>query len=81
LANIRKLGINVQNGQDDVKRGASRMELFIKYENMKFWWWQLPIFTESLTIGRIEYKIPLVLLSAFPEKNSFILEGLRQCLS
>jgi len=44
------------NEQGDVKLGDSHMESYTKYENMKSWLWQSLIFTESLTIGRIEFK-------------------------
>ena len=57
LANFLKHGIPVQNEQGDVKPGVFHMELFTKYENKKSWLWQLQIFTESLIIGRTEYKI------------------------
>ena len=52
-----KHGILVQNEPGDVKPGVFHMELFTKYENKKSWLWQLQIFTESLIIGRTEYKI------------------------
>jgi len=32
------------------------MESYTKYENMKSWLWQSQICTESLTIGRTEFK-------------------------
>ena len=57
LANFLKHGIPVQNAQDDVKLGVFHMELFTKYESKKFLLWQSQIFTENLTIGKIEYKI------------------------
>jgi len=57
LANFLKHGIPVQNEQGDVKLDVFHMELYIKYENKKSWLWRSQIFTESLTIGRIEYKI------------------------
>jgi len=56
LANFQKHGIPVQNERGDVKLGVFHMELFTKYENKKSWLWQSRIFTENLTIGRIEYK-------------------------
>jgi len=57
LANFLKHGILVQNEQGDVKPGVFHMELFTKHENKKSWLWQSQIFTESLTIGRTEYKM------------------------
>jgi len=57
LANFRKHGILVQNEQGDVKLGVFHTELFTKHGNKKYLLWQSQIFTENLTIGRIEYKI------------------------
>jgi hypothetical protein len=56
LVNFLKHGILAQNGQGDAKPGVFHMELFTSYGNKKFWLLQLRIFTENLTIGRIEYK-------------------------
>jgi len=56
LANFLKHGIPVQSEQGDVKLGVFHTELFTKYGNKKSWSWQSRIFTENLTIGRIEYK-------------------------
>jgi hypothetical protein len=56
LANFLKHGTPVQNEQGGAKLGVFHMESFTKYENKKSWLWQSQIFTEILTIGRIEYK-------------------------
>ncbi len=57
LENFLKHGIPAQKEQGGVKLDVFHMELFTKYENKKSWLWQLQIFTGSLTIGRIAYKI------------------------
>jgi len=57
LANFPMRGISVQNEPGDVRPGVFHMELFTKYENRKSWLWQLPIFIENPTIGKLEYKI------------------------
>jgi len=57
LANFLKHGIPVQNEQGGAKPGVFHMELCTRYENRKSLSWQSRTFTESLTIGRIEYKI------------------------
>ena len=57
LANFLKHGTPVQNEQGDVKLGVFHMDLFTKYEDKKSWLWQSRVFTENLTIGRIEYRI------------------------
>jgi len=67
LANFLKRGIPVQNEQGDVKPGVFHMELFTKYENKKSWLWQSRIFTENLSIGRIECKKDMADLEAVGE--------------
>ena len=62
LASFLRHGIPVQNVQGDVKLAVFHMELFTKYEKRKCWLWQLQIFTENQTIGRIEYKLPNISL-------------------
>ena len=46
------------------------MESYTKYENMKSWLWRSQICTESLTIGRIEFKNARTSTETNPIENS-----------